>query len=401
MVNTAKRPRFILDDVVSALSATPRRTRTALEGLRWMFQHGSDTPPALLMACAQLLNHDEATSTAVLDAVRAVRAEWDSYGATERELYSRCVYTSETRRTVAVTELADITAMVRATPPQRATALDALRWTDAETLGTQRELFTACAVLLKNPSATAPAIVDAIHTGHRLWPALADDARGLLMACVYASKERAQHAQRRRAAQQAQREAESGDLHRCGGCDGSLAATPDMEFCSDACRRIADAEPQPAPTVPAARAHTHEPAEQRAQRDYVVGPIEAEYDEQYRRIEHAIPRVHAIRKDDGVADAYEGERARTRDTDERGGYYDHHTKTGYDLSDEDYERQALRAVRPGALCTACNLERTRAEHGDPTGDGRCAWCVDGGKPPLIAGWAHGQPIPWIRELAAA
>lgn len=375
MTTTSQRPKFTLDDVVSALTAHPPRTRSALQGLRWMFENPTDTPHTLLLSCAQMLNTDDATSPDILEAVRNVAAELGDYDDTERRMFHACVYTSETRRTVAVTELSDITAMVRATPPQRNTALDALRWIDAATRGGQRALFTACAALLKDPSATAPAIVNAIRTGHQMWPTLDSDARALLMACVYASTERADTARRRQAAQAEQREADTGDVHRCGNCDGNLADTPDLPYCSEFCRREAESTERPKPAAPR---HAHVPAEVRAQHKLVIGPVEAEYDAQYRKIEHAISRVALVRKDHRVSDAYDDERQRHRDTEER----PDDTEQGWTLSEEDYQRLALRGVSPDALCAACNLERTPTEHRDPGTDHRCEECRDRARVPL-------------------
>ena len=261
----------------SALQAQPPRVRPALQELKRVFTHSGANPPAILTACATLLNTDAAVSGDILAAVRNVHAEWDSYGDAERELFNQCVWSSETRRAVAVTEVNDVTVMLRETPPRVADALNGLRWLNAQTQYAHQAVFTVCGTLLKNPSADHPAIVEAIQTAHQLWPSLADDLRTLVMACVYASKARAAHARARTAARQQTTEAEPADVHRCGNCDGNLAGLPEMRYCSDACRTDAEAAERPTDsehttTVPAHRvAATHEPIEQRAARRYVDG----------------------------------------------------------------------------------------------------------------------------------
>lgn len=359
-----------LDRIVSALQATPPRTRSALTELRRVFERSGEHPPAILAACAAMLATDKPTTADVLHAVRTATAEWDSYSDRERDLFRQCVYTSQTRRDVAVTSATDVVTMLRENPPRIAHALDALRWLNAATQGEHRETFTACANLLKNPSATHPTVVDAIHTGHRLWPTLTDDHRALLMTCVYASKERAAAARERVAAREKANEEATGDVHRCANCDGSLADTPELTYCSDACRRNAESTTRP----------TRIPAERRAQQRYVRGAIENQYDEQYREIVRAIPSAGTVRKDERVVDHYEDERHRVNDRDtDRNRTTD---LTGRPVTDDDYDRQALRAIAAAALCSACNLERTPIEQRTHTGDDRCEMCRERNTPPL-------------------
>jgi hypothetical protein len=410
-----------IDRAVKALQAQPPRVRSALTELRNVFTDSGENPPAILAACATLLNTDAAISGDVLAAVRTAHAEWDSYGETERELFNRCVYSSETRRSVAVSEVNDVTVMLRAQPPRIAEALNGLRWLNATTGGTQQYAFTACATLLKNPSATHPAIVEAIQTTYTLWPSLADDMRTLVMTCVYASKARAEHARRRTAARQQTTTTETAEPHRCGSCDGNLADTPELPYCSDACRREAESaqrpmagehtatvepaiapeitEPAPVPepaaktkpkTKRAAKAE-HEPIEKKADGRYVVGEVEAQYDEQWRQIQQAIPTAGFVRKDERGVDLYEQERQRHADLDDSSDAAS--DLTGYALSDEDYERLALIPVAPGGLCVACNLERTPVEQRAQTDDRRCETCRDRDMPPLSA-------FAPFRELAA-
>ncbi|WP_103349732.1 hypothetical protein [Amycolatopsis sp. CA-128772] len=195
--------------IVQDLQAQPPRDRSALAQLRKIFTDSGENPPAILSACATLLNTDAAISGDVLAAVRNVHAEWDSYGNAERDLFNRCVWSSQTRRAVAVTEVNDVTVMLREAPPRVADALNSLRWLNAQTQHAHKAVFTVCGTLLKNPSADHPAIVEAIQTAHQLWPGLADDMRTLVMTCVYASKARAAHARARAAARQQAAEAES------------------------------------------------------------------------------------------------------------------------------------------------------------------------------------------------
>ncbi|MFF1614050.1 hypothetical protein ACFVYA_40325 [Amycolatopsis sp. NPDC058278] len=429
MVSTIRRKhRPGINRAIEALQAQPPRVRTALTELRNVFTESGENPPAILAACATLLNTDAAISGDVLAAVRAAHAEWDSYGDTERELFNRCVYTSETRRAVAVTEVNDVTAMLRETPRRIADALNGLRWLNAQTQYAHKDVFTVCGTLLKNPSATHPAIVDAIQTAYRLWPGLAEDIRTLVMACVYASKARAEHARARTAARQQATTAEAAEPHRCRSCDGNLADTPELPYCSDACRREAEsaqrpmpgehtatgepAEPATAPEVIAPAPMTdaaaevkpkttakrtstakagHEPIEKKANSRYVVGEVETQYDEQWRQIEQAIPTAGFVRKDELGVDLYEQERQRHADLDDSSDAA--HDLTGYTLSDEDYERLALLPVAPGGLCVACNLERTPVEQRAHTGDRRCEMCRDRDMPPLCV-------FAPFRELAA-
>jgi hypothetical protein len=420
MVSTIHRKhRPSIDRAVQALQAQPPRVRSALTELRKVFTDSGENPPAILAACATLLNTDAAISPDVLAAVRAAHAEWDSYGERERELFTRCVYSNETRRSVAVSEVNDVTVMLREQPPRVADALNGLRWLNAATGGTQQHAFTACATLLKNPSATHPAIVDAIQTAYRLWPSLAEDMRTLVLACVYASKTRAARARARTAARQQAITAEAAEPHRCGSCDGNLADTPELPYCSDACRREAESAQRPMPGEhtatgePAAPATTpkvtapapvtepadevkpkttakresaatagHEPFEKKAEGRYVVGEVEAQYDEQWRQIQQAIPTAGFVRKDERGVDLYEQERQRHGDLDDSSDAAS--DLTGYALSDEDYERLTLLPVVPGGLCVACSLERTPAEQRAQTGDRRCEMCRDRDMPSLSA-----------------
>ncbi|MFJ7212682.1 hypothetical protein [Amycolatopsis sp. NPDC098790] len=383
-----------IDRVVQALQAQPPRIRPALQELKRVFTRSGANPPAILAACATLLNTDAALSGDVLAAVRTAHAEWDSYGDAERELFNQCVWSSETRRDVAVTEVNDVTVMLRETPPRVADALNGLRWLNAWTQYAHQHVFTVCGTLLKNPSADHPAIVEAIQTAYTLWPDLADDLRTLVMACVYASKARAAHARARTAARQQATEAESGDIHRCGNCDGNLAGLPEMRYCSDACRRDAESAERPTEgehTTTTARTVAHEPIEQQAERRYIVGDVEAEYDEHWRAIEKAIPSAGLVRKNESGVDAYEGERERHRDTDDsREAVTD---LTGRTVTEDDYDRLALRSIAPDALCVACNLERTPSEQRTPSTDDRCEMCRDRNAPPLVT-------FAPSRELAA-
>jgi hypothetical protein len=382
-----------------ALQAQPPRVRSALTELRKVFTDSRENPPALLTACATLLNNPAAISGDVLAAVKNVHAEWDSYGTAERELFHQCVWSSTTRRAVAVTEVNDVTVMLRETPPRVSDALNGLRWLNAQTQHAHQAAFTVCGTLLKNPSADHPAIVEAIQTAYTLWPSLAEDLRTLVMACVYASKARAAHAhaRARTAARQQATEAESGDIHRCGNCDGNLAGLPEMRYCSSTCATDAESAERPTngehtTTVPAHRiAARHEPIEQRAARRYVDSGTEPDYDEQWREVEQAIPSAGLVRKNESGVDAYEGERKRHRDLDDTSD--DLSEQTGQPMTDDDYDRLALVPVAPGGLCVACNLERTPSEQRAPSTDDRCEICRELNTPPLFT-------FAPSRELAA-
>ncbi|KAA9157973.1 hypothetical protein FPZ12_024130 [Amycolatopsis acidicola] len=380
-----------IDRIVSALDTQPPRVRTALAELRRVFRRSGENPPVILAACATLLHTDQAITPDILGAVRAAAAEWCDYGDRERELFRACVHTSESRAEIAVTEPGDVTAMLREAPPRVRRALDGLRWLDAATEGKHRATYTVCATLLKNPSATHPAIVDAIQTGYRLWPTLGEDHRDLLIACIYASKERATHARRRAAAREKQREAESGDIHRCRNCDGNLASTPELEYCSDACRHHAEDNERPSLDNHTA-APAHAPFEERAKDKVVLGEIETQYDEQYAEIEPAIPSAGLVLKDERATDNYEDERQRHQDTDTDDSPVT--DLTGHALTDTDYERLALQGIDPDTLCVACNLARTPTEYRRDVTDRRCESCRECDAPPL----SHFAPQ---RELATA
>ncbi|MFJ9782521.1 hypothetical protein ACIRSS_23270 [Amycolatopsis sp. NPDC101161] len=386
-----------LTRAAEALQAQPPRVRSALTELRKVFTDSGENPPAILTACATLLNNPAAISGDVLAAVKNVHAEWDSYGDAERELFNQCVWSSQTRRAVAVTEVNDVTVMLRETPPRVADALNGLRWLNAQTQHAHQAVFTVCGTLLKNPSADHPAIVEAIQTAYTLWPSLAEDLRTLVMTCVYASKARAAHARARTAARQQAADAESAQVHRCGNCDGNLAGLPDMRYCSDTCRKDAESAEHPTngehtTTVPAHRvAARHEPIEQRAARRYVDSAAEPDYDEQWREVEQAIPSAGLVRKNESGVDAYEGERKRHRDLDDTADALSE--QTGQPMTDDDYDRLALVPVAPGGLCVACNLERTPTEQRTPSTGDRCEICRELNTPPLVT-------FAPIRELAA-
>ncbi|WP_285483917.1 hypothetical protein [Amycolatopsis sp. NBRC 101858] len=382
---------------MQALQQQPPRVRTALTELRNIFTDSGQNPPAILAACATLLNTNAAISGDVLAAVRTAHADWDSYGEQERELINLCVHSSETRRNVAVTDVNDVTVMLREQPKRIADALNGLRWLNAQTQHAHQDVFTVCGTLLKNPSADHPAIVEAVQAAHQLWPSLTRDMRTLVTSCVYASTARAAHARARTAARQQATETESADVHRCGNCDGNLAGLPEMRYCSDACRKEAEAAERPTngehtTTVPTHRiAARHEPIEQRAARRYVDSGAEPDYDEQWREVEQAIPSAGLIRKNESGVDAYEAERQRHGDLDDTGDVLNE--LTGQPMTDDDYDRLALRPVAPGGLCVACNLERTPTEQRTQDTDDRCEMCRDRNMPPLVA-------FAPSRELAA-
>lgn len=395
MVSTIHpRHRQSINRAVKVLQEQPPRVRSALTELRNVFTDSGENPPAILTACATLLNTDAALSGDVLAAVRAAHAEWDSYSETERELINLCVHSSETRRAVAVTEVNDVTVMLRETPPRVADALNGLRWLNAQTQDTHKDVFTVCGTLLKNPSADHPAIVEAIQTAYALWPGLADDVRTLVMTCVYASKARAAHARARTAARQQASEAESADIHRCGNCDGNLAGLPEMRYCSSACATQAESAQRPTVdqhTTTEATIGGHKPFELRAARRYLDTETAPDYDEQWRKVEQAIPSAGLVRKNESGVDAYEGERQRHGDLDDTGDVASE--LTGQPMTDDDYDRLALLPVAPGGLCVACNLERTPSEQRTPGTDDQCEMCHERDMPPLFT-------FAPSRELAA-
>ncbi len=382
--------RASVEKIVTALQSQPPRVRSALTELQRIFVSSSEQPPTILAACAAALKTDHQITADILAGVRTAHAEWDSYGELERKLYSACVYSTQSRNAITATEPNDITVMLRATPPRVKDAATALQWLNAVTQGAHRQAYMACAVLLSNPSADHPAVVDAIQTGYRVWPKLDEQNRTLFMACVYASKARADVARARTAKRQAQLEAETpAEPHRCGNCDGVL--TEDMNYCSEHCRRDAEAAQRPtpeqhttpAPAQPEAKAtkRKRQTAEKRAQAKTVVGELEQQYDEHFRAIVRAIPSAGVVRKNEGTVDRYEDERQRTRDRDDsRDGVDD---LTGRRVTDNDYDVMALIPIATNAQCSACNLERpTRETHALDTSDSRCQECQDRDRVPL-------------------
>lgn len=381
--------RASVEKIVIALQSQPPRVRSALAELQRMFVSSPEQPPAILAACAAALKTDDQITADILAGVRTAHAEWDSYGELERKLYSACVYSTQSRHAVTATEPNDITIMLRATPPRVADAATALRWLNAATQGAHREAYIACSSLLSNPSADHPAVVDAIRTGYRVWPKLDEQNRTLFMACVYASKARAEIARARTAKRQQQIETECHDTHTCGNCDGELPEN--MGYCNDFCRREAESAERPAPeqhTAPApARPHgkptrrKRQRAEERAHAKTVVGELEQQYDEHYRTVVRAIPSAEVVRKDERAVDGYEDERQRGRDLDDsRDGVED---LTGHRVTDHDYDRMALRPISAGTLCSACNLERPVIDWRElDSDDDRCQECQDRDRVPL-------------------
>jgi hypothetical protein len=387
MTKSVTRQSYTLDDVVTALQAG--RERSALRALRAMFEHQSDAPQHLLMTCAHLLRASDPTSGDTVVRVRAIQSELDKLSDDERRMFTACVYSTETRADL-VTDPTELAALLRQDPKPLRKACKSLRWLTARTEGHERDAVKICETLLRNPSATDPLIVDAIHQSRALWPRLNAPFRALVMSCVYASRQRAELANQRRAARAQKVEAETGDIHRCGNCDGNLSMAPDMPFCSSTCRHEAEAFEGPAPTdypKPGAAnraAPRHEPAEKRALSPIVRGPIETEYDEHYREIIRDIPLIGRVRKDDSVADRYDDENL--------GMTYDEETWDEALRRDEREVRARARRplASPDALCISCNLERTPAEHRtEPIG--QCDMCAEVDAPPLKPEW-HSELI---------
>ncbi|GAA3587196.1 hypothetical protein GCM10022222_84810 [Amycolatopsis ultiminotia] len=414
-----------ITDAVKALEATPPRVRTALTELRRAFERSDAEPPALLTACAELLRNTQPLTGSVLSAVTMAHTAWHEYTDLERRLYSRCVYSTTTRHDVTAHEPNDVTVMLRENPPRIDAALQRLRWLNAATLNHNLKIYSACAALLKDPSADSPAVTDAVTTAHTLWPDLDQHHRTLITSCIYVSKPRAEKARRAVEQRQRQTEAGSGDIHRCNRCDEPIPGRTDLVYCSDTCRAdaenetrptpVADAEPpgpthaensaaldEPAPAetrnpvaahprarpkAPKAtgqpartRTTTRKTAEQRAQERDVRGPVEVTYDEHYRQVDSAISPLVLTLKDERAADQYEGERRRELDLDHTRD--DNRDTQGTEVTDEDRERDALRGIDPQTLCVACRLARTPAEQRDP--DGRCTECQERGAAPLSA-----------------
>jgi hypothetical protein len=89
-----------------------------------------------------------------------------------------------------------------------------------------------------------------------------------------------------------------------------------------------------------------------------------------------------VRKNESGVDAYEQERQRHRDTDSSRELIT--DLTGRLVSEDDYDRLALRPVTPGGLCAACNVERAVIEQRAQGTDNRCETCQDRHMPPLSA-----------------
>lgn len=390
MSNTEHRDRFTFDHVVALLSATPPRVASALTALRWMFEHRSDAPHAVLLTCAHLLNATSPTDPDTLARVRRMHEQVAELAPDVRRAFAACVHTTETRAKLASCPN-EVTALLADPARNRSKARHSLRWLAARAEGHSREALRACLALLENPSADHPTVADAIRTGHKMWPSLDQDHRTLLTACVYASRQRADAIRAKRREQEQQREADTGDIHRCGSCDGNLSMAPDLPYCSDACRREAeshilpDAAPRPVPRPASA---PREPFEVRARRSVVEYQPRIDYDEDYREIQPAIPQTGRARKDERVSDQYEDERGELLDD------RDDSTPQEWRRMERFYAHLHLRPLADGALCVACNLERTPAEHrAEPVG--RCAQCNELDRPPLRA------VQPDNRELIAA
>lgn len=394
MTNTERRHRYTLDDVVTALSATPPRTTSALIALRWMFERLSDAPQAVLMTCAHLLNATDPTDPDTLARVRKIHEHLTDLTPDAQRAFAACVHTTESRASLAG-HPNEVTALLADPARNRSTARQSLRWLAARAEGAEREALRACVTLLENPSADHPTVTDAIRSGHKAWPSLDQAHRTLLTTCVYASRQRANAIRTKRAEEETRREAESGDIHRCANCDGNLSMAPDMTYCSEFCRREAESHTIPQPVTvaaprripqPVARPASapREPFEVRARRSRVEYEPQTSYDENYRAIEPAIPQTGRARKDDRVADQYEQERGEV--FDERDDRYEVTPEESGRL-EKFYDRLSRVPLADGALCIACNLERTPAEHrSEPVG--RCAYCTELDRPPLRAPSQH-------------
>lgn len=394
MTNTDRRHRYTLDDVVTALSATPPRTASALIALRCMFEHLSDAPQAVLMTCAHLLNSTDPTDPDTLARVRKIYEHLTDLTPDAQRAFAACVHTTESRASLAG-HPNDVTALLADPSHNRSIARQSLRWLAARAEGHEREALRACVTLLENPSADHPIVTDAIRSGHKAWPSIDQAHRTLLTTCVYASRQRANAIRAKRAAEETQRESETGDIHRCGHCDGNLSMAPDMTYCSEFCRREAESHaiPQPVTTVaprripqpvPRPASAPREPFEVRARRSRVEYEPQTSYDENHREIEPAIPQTGCARKDDSVTDQYEDERGEL--FDDRDDRYEV-TPEGRGRLEKFYENLWQRPLADGALCIACNLERTPAEHrSEPVG--RCAYCTELDRPPLRAVSQH-------------
>lgn len=381
MTKSVTRHSYALSDVVEALRAG--RERSALTALRSIFEHQSDAPHRLLMTCAQLLRASDPFGGDTLARVRAIQAEAATLSDDERRLFDACVYSTETRADL-VTDPNELAALLRHEPTPITKVRKSLRWLTARTDSHEREAVKISETLLNNPTATHPLIVDAIHQSYRIWPNLSAPYRALVMSCVYVSRERAEIANQRRAARTRQLEAETGDIHRCGNCDGDLSMAPDMPFCSSTCRHEAEAFEGPEPTEPPAPApaapvaHYHEPAERRALRPIVRGPIETEYDEQYREIVRDIPRTGFARKDEGVVDHYE-------DDDLGSDHVEEAWDEALRRDEREFNARAKRPLADNALCISCNLERSVIlQDAEPTG--RCEICAEVDAAPLLPAW---------------
>ncbi|MEW2507633.1 hypothetical protein AB0878_44955 [Amycolatopsis sp. NPDC047767] len=368
-----KRETYTVDYVVDALRSG--RERSASIALRWLFENRSDIPQRLILTCGHLLNANDPTDGDMIARMRGLRADLDDFRDEERRLFNACIYTTETRADL-ISDPNELAATLRQNPKPLTQARRSLRWLAAQAEETERGAIRICLTLLDNPSATHPLIVDAVKESHQLWPSLDKPYRALIVSCVYASHQRATLAAKRQADRARQLEADTGDVHRCGNCDGNLAELPEMAYCSDACRREAEVSDhsRSAARRPAATP-THEPAEKRAQRTYVeAGPIETQYDENYREIVRAIPLASRARKDERVVDQYENDRPTLSDDPED-------TDEQWWTSELEFEARAMRPVADGALCTSCNLERSVIEHlTAPVG--RCGICAEVDAPPL-------------------
>ncbi|MBN9743580.1 hypothetical protein DMP23_21295 [Amycolatopsis sp. A1MSW2902] len=382
--------RFTFDHVVTALSAAPPRVASALTALRWMFEHRSDAPQAVLLTCAHLLNATNPTDPDTLARVHRMHEQVAELAPDVRRAFAACVHTTETRAALAA-HPNEVTALLADAGRNRSKARQSLRWLAARAEGHSREALRACLALLENPTADHPTVTDAIRTGHKVWTLIDQDHRTLLTTCVYASRQRADAIRAKRAAQEQQREADTGDIHRCGSCDGNLSMAPDMPYCSDACRREAESHTLPAAAprpIPRPASAPREPFEVRARRSVVEYVPRTDYDEDYREVQPAIPQTGRARKDERVSEQYEDERGEL--FDERDDVY----PEGWGRMEKFYDNLHRRPLADGALCIACNLERTPAEHrAHPVG--RCQHCTELNRPPLRS------PQPKTRELIAA
>ncbi|WP_158892665.1 hypothetical protein [Amycolatopsis anabasis] len=113
-----------IDDISFLLEQDPPRTRSAVQGLRFLFEKKGDSRRTLFHLCAFLIDNPETNSPEVQQALAVFREHWDQAARDEQRLMRACIYSSETRKNATqrrqATRARQATASTEAPEPEPA-----------------------------------------------------------------------------------------------------------------------------------------------------------------------------------------------------------------------------------------------------------------------------------------